>query len=209
MKDKNEALRGLKTDLLRKPIAKMDKFYRIKELVQSFFKSLPMSLTSKNSIKYFGAVESRDWFNSCTMIDASEKPLITWIGHSSFLIQLGGKNILLDPIFGDLMFLYKRNFPPGISLDNLPRIDYILISHNHGDHLHKKTLLKLKKYNPVILVPKGAMAWFDKNNFSNVYESDWWQSHNIDKNIKFDFLPAIHWSGQSFLILISQFGEVG
>ncbi|MBD3273496.1 MBL fold metallo-hydrolase [Candidatus Dependentiae bacterium] len=174
-------------------------FQRIKELIQAFFKSLPMSLTSKNSKKYFGAVKFQDWFTPTIPPEKSEDLLITWIGHSSFLIQVGGFNILVDPIFDDLMFLYKRNFKPGILLNDLPKIDFILISHNHGDHFHKKTILKLRNHNAKILIPKGMKFWFDYNNFTEVYEKDYWQESIFEldnKKIKIDFLPAIHWSGQ-------------
>lgn len=174
-----------------------NKFLMLFELLLSFFRSLPMSLTLKNSKKYFGKVKPRDWFFPLKPVESSINPIITWIGHSSFLIQVSGFNILIDPIFEDLIFFYKRNFPPGISFDDLPKIDFILISHNHGDHFNKKTLLKLKKHNSTILIPKGLRGWFDKNNFKEVYEKEWWQSYSINENLKFDFLPAVHWSGQS------------
>jgi L-ascorbate metabolism protein UlaG (beta-lactamase superfamily) len=176
-----------------------NKISRLFELAQSFVRSLPMSLTSKESKKYFGAVKLSDWFISLKSVDSSINPLITWIGHSSFLIQINGFNILVDPIFEDLMFLYKRNFPPGISFNDLPKIDFILISHNHGDHFDKKTILKLKKHNPKILIPKGLSCWFLKNGFKDVHENEWWQSYKVNKDLKIDFLPAVHWSGQSLL----------
>lgn len=183
-------------------MSKKTKFYRIKELLQVFFRSLPMSFTSKYSKKYYGEVKVKDWFTPSVPPKFSNKPLITWIGHASFLIQLNGVNILLDPIFDNLMFFFTRNFAPGVSLDDLPKIDFILISHNHGDHFNKKTLLKLKKHNATILVPRGMKAWFEHNNFLKVKENDWWQDSlfNIGNQvIKFDFLPAVHWSGEGLL----------
>jgi len=116
------------------------------------------------------------------------------------LIQIGGVNILTDPIFSDLMYLYPRNCAPGIALHDLPKIDFIIISHNHQDHMEKKSLLALKKDKPHILVPKGDKKWFDKNNFENVSEYDWWQDQSFG-SAKFTFLPAIHWSGNGFLHL--------
>ena len=126
-------------------------------------------------------------------------PLITWIGQSTFLIQIDGINILTDPIFGDLAFLYKRFEKPGIALEDLPTIDYILISHNHRDHMEEKALLYLKKFNPIICVPLGNKKWFDKRGFKNVIEFSWWQDKvflAVSKNIKFSFLPAHHWSSR-------------
>ena len=110
-------------------------------------------------------------------------------------------NILTDPIFSDLMYIYPRNAKPGISLENLPKIDFILISHNHKDHMEKSSILALRKYNPVILVPKGNRRWFDKKGFEKVFERDWWQEGSFPlgdsdlEKIKISFLPAIHWSG--------------
>lgn len=124
----------------------------------------------------------------------SMKLLITWIGHSTFLIQVGGYNILTDPIFGSPTFLFPRLAAPGISFDQLPPIDIVMISHNHYDHMHGPTLKKLKKHhNPLFLVPEGDKRWFDMRRFKRCKEFSWWGQHRLC-DMRFTFLPAHHWS---------------
>lgn len=132
----------------------------------------------------------------------STEPLITWIGHATFLIQINGCNILTDPLFGDVkvgpMTLSKRVMAPGITLENLPHIDAIIISHNHSDHTDAWSLQELcKKYDPVVYVPEGDRALFKGIGFSRVHECTWWQVNHQTvegNNITFTFLPAYHWS---------------
>jgi hypothetical protein len=73
-------------------------------------------------------VDSANWiFQNKNVAISSTQPTITWIGHSSFLIQLDGINILTDPVFGDISLVFRRIMPPGILFEQLPRIDLILI----------------------------------------------------------------------------------
>lgn len=124
-------------------------------------------------------------------------PVVTWVGHATFLISVSGLNILTDPIFGNPSFLFPRMTAPGLSLDNLPSIDVVILSHNHFDHMHASTLVALAQNNKLIkiLVPLGDKAWFDRRGFEHVEEYTWWDSVTIDSLI-FTFLPAIHWSGR-------------
>lgn len=132
----------------------------------------------------------------------SQEPRITWIGHATFLIQVGWFNILVDPIFGDVkvgrMTLTKRTMPPGIKLEDLPRIDAILISHNHSDHTDTASLMALAKaYDPVVYVPEGNKEVIASMGFSRVVEATWWDTKiqtKLDKQIRFTCLPARHWS---------------
>lgn len=127
-------------------------------------------------------------------------PMITWIGHSTFLIRCGGINILTDPIFGNASFLYRRMLPAGLQPNELPPIDVVILSHNHRDHMDEDSLLALRHNKHMhILVPKGDKAWFDKRNFSNVQEFTWWEQtiipvERLQKEARLTFLPAIHWS---------------
>lgn len=153
-----------------------------------------------------------NWIDNTPPIKSSEKLAITWIGHSTFLIQVGGFNILTDPIFGDLFPLFRRFIAPGIEIKNLPKIDFVIISHNHPDHMNAYALKYLKNYNnPNVkyLVPLKDKKWFDRRSFNslNVYECTWWQTLKFDNlsvnndilneilsEIEFTFLPAFHWS---------------
>lgn len=128
----------------------------------------------------------------------SEQPKVTWLGHSTFLIQIGGKNILTDPIFGSLSFVFRRLVPAVIKVADLPPIDYVLISHNHFDHMDSSSLKAIKKRFPSahMLVPMGDKEWFDRHDFKYATEHLWWEE-TVDqfvKDLKFTFLPANHWS---------------
>lgn len=132
----------------------------------------------------------------------STDPRITWVGHSTFIINVGGLNIITDPIFGNPSFLFPRMMPPGVTLEQVPRIDVVLISHNHRDHMHAPTLYALheKNSNIKILVPLGDKAWFDKRGFKDVQEYTWWDGDTVTSTagcaVSFTFLPAVHWSGR-------------
>lgn len=125
---------------------------------------------------------------------------IQFIGHSSFLIQLEGMNILTDPVFNDLYIFtircFKRKAPPGIDIKDLPKIDLILISHSHIDHMEKSSLLYLKRYNPTIIAPEGLGKWFKKRGFKKVFSLSDWDSITFNKKISIQAIPAIHNSGR-------------
>ncbi len=93
----------------------------------------------------------------------------------------------------------KRTHPPGISLSGLPKIDIVLISHNHYDHLDKRTVLALSRLFPHIawFVPKGVKQWFDRLGISPVYELSWWEERELSIPIKLTAVPAQHFSGRS------------
>ncbi|WP_066064404.1 MBL fold metallo-hydrolase [Neobacillus soli] len=119
----------------------------------------------------------------------------TWIGHSSFLIQLNGLNILTDPVWAKRMGFERRLTEPGISLAALPEIDLVVISHGHYDHLDFPTLKKLKGA-PHYLVPVGLKSLFTKKGYQKVTEMSWWESTELE-GITIHFVPAQHWTRRS------------
>lgn len=130
---------------------------------------------------------------------------LQWVGHSTFLIEYAGKNVLTDPMWSDRAspFRYlgpKRHQQPGISLEALPPIDYILISHNHYDHLDEHTCLALYKLHPNVrfIVPLGLKNWFLKRGISNsnIEELDWWQIAHTEF-MRVTAVPSQHFSGRS------------
>ena len=140
-----------------------------------------------------------DWVEYRQPLPASHKPTITWLGHATFLIQIGGINILTDPLFFNISGFLRRIIPTPVSLDQLPPIDVIILSHNHQDHMDTKSLEILKRFDPLILVPLGDKKWFDRRNFKRVIENDWWAIESVTKNneqVNFHFLPASHWTGR-------------
>ncbi len=164
------------------------------------FSSLYMML--KANIQSLGKQHAiLNWIDKKDPIAHSIKLQITWIGHSTFLIQIGGINILTDPIFTDLTPLFRRASPPGIPIELLPSIDFVVISHNHRDHMDAYTLKRLKEHVGItFLVPKGDKAWFQARNFERVIEHMWWDKQTFTASfdrltqIEFMFLPALHWS---------------
>ncbi|WHY69363.1 MBL fold metallo-hydrolase [Neobacillus sp. SuZ13] len=123
------------------------------------------------------------------------KTSYTWVGHSTFLIQLNGINILTDPVWARRMGLEKRLTEPGISLADLPEIDVVVISHGHYDHLDFPTLKKLKG-NPQYFVPAGLKALFNRKGYQKVSELNWWESVELG-GITIHFVPAQHWTRRS------------
>ena len=130
---------------------------------------------------------------------------VTWIGHSTFLLQVDGLNILTDPIFSarasPVSFAGpKRSTPPAMTVEQLPPIDVVLISHNHYDHLDKSSVKALQAKQPdnppTYYVPLGQKAWFSKRGISNVIELDWWASAEVG-DITVHAVPVQHWSSRS------------
>ena len=137
------------------------------------------------------------------LIDFKESDnYMIWIGHSTFLIKKNNLTILTDPVFSDRAspfkrFGPKRLIPPSITIEELPPIDVVTISHNHYDHLDIRSLKKLSKANPdlIFLIPEGDLDIFKKRNIPNVTEFDWWEDIAIDKFL-FTFTPVQHWSAR-------------
>jgi N-acyl-phosphatidylethanolamine-hydrolysing phospholipase D len=131
------------------------------------------------------------------------RPTLTWIGHDTFLLQLGGLNILTDPHLTARASPFsfagpERVVAPGLDFDQLPHIDVVLISHNHYDHLDEETVLRLSKQpggSPQYFVPLGVKAWFVKRGIDKVVELDWWQQDS-HAALKLHAVPVQHFSGR-------------
>jgi L-ascorbate metabolism protein UlaG (beta-lactamase superfamily) len=128
-------------------------------------------------------------------------PSVTWIGHATFLVRLAGANILFDPVFSDRVSPVSfagptRIVPLPIDIDDLPRIDVVLISHNHYDHLDADSVARLAAMphgSPRFLVPRGLKAWFANLGITRVDEYDWWQETR-EGALRITFVPVQHWS---------------
>jgi len=103
---------------------------------------------------------------------------ITWIGHSTFLIQINGLNIMTDPVYANQMAFTKRLSNPGIELSELPQIDMICISHGHYDHLDFNTIRHFSK-DTMFLIPIGLKNKFTNRGYRNVFEMSWWDTKNL------------------------------
>ncbi|MFZ1907839.1 MAG: MBL fold metallo-hydrolase [Burkholderiales bacterium] len=124
---------------------------------------------------------------------------LTWVGHASFLVQLGGSSALIDPVMSPALVggLIPRNVAPGLGWQALPKIDLVLVTHNHRDHMDAPTLRRLGP-DPVYVVPRGLGRWFVRAGLRRVVEMAWWQRERI-AGLDLTFVPAEHWSRRGLL----------
>jgi len=129
---------------------------------------------------------------------------VTWVGHSSLLIQLNGLNILTDPMWSEraspVQFAGPRRWVrPGIAFEDVPPLDVVLESHNHYDHLDAPTVRRLARAHPEAswVVPLGLAAFVRKRGVSDnrVRELDWWEEHAIG-SLRIAATPAMHFSSR-------------
>lgn len=124
---------------------------------------------------------------------------VTWIGHTTFLIQLDGVNILTDPVFSDRSSPVqwagpKRYVKPGLKFEDLPEIDLVIISHDHYDHLDLNTIERLGN-KPFYLLPLGVGEYFKDLKIDHFEEKDWGDSISFNK-LEIICTPAQHFSGR-------------
>ncbi len=131
----------------------------------------------------------------------TEKVNATFINHATFLIQLPGVNVLTDPVYSPRVSPYtfagpKRAREPGIPFEILPKIDVVVVSHNHYDHLDIETLKRIDgKFHPLFLVPLGDEKLLLKEGIQNVKAMDWWEEFKV-KDVRIIFTPSRHWSAR-------------
>jgi L-ascorbate metabolism protein UlaG (beta-lactamase superfamily) len=125
--------------------------------------------------------------------NGSGPPRLTWIGHASFLGTLGGGTFLIDPIFSEKAGMsFRRYVPPGLALADLPRLDALLLTHCHYDHMDKETIRALPRQTPVV-VPLGLDRWLRRWGFERITVLDWWESARTGP-LRVTLVPACHWS---------------
>ncbi len=131
----------------------------------------------------------------------AENLRVTWIGHATTLVQMEGVNILTDPMFSErcspVSFAGpKRKMPPAPAFENLPRIEVVMISHNHYDHLDKSTIEKLGN-GPRYFVPLYLGKFLRDLGIKkeNIVELDWWQAAEF-RGLQFHCTPTQHFSGR-------------
>ena len=119
---------------------------------------------------------------------------ITWIGHASFLVQTPRHNILIDPNWANWLIVIKRLKRAGLSIDDLPNIDLVLITHAHFDHLNRRTLRAVAARQPIV-VPSGVASLVYDLGFEKVQEMNWWDEWEY-RGLKITFTPAKHWGAR-------------
>jgi L-ascorbate metabolism protein UlaG (beta-lactamase superfamily) len=124
---------------------------------------------------------------------------VTFIGHSSFLVQAGGLNLLFDPVFSTWLILLRRQRRPGVRPRDLPPIDVVLLSHAHMDHLDRASLRRVVRLTrrrtgraPVVVVPNDVGDIVRGVGFAEVIELRWWESY-VAGGLTITHTPAKHW----------------
>jgi L-ascorbate metabolism protein UlaG (beta-lactamase superfamily) len=140
--------------------------------------------------------------DSTSLATGTEATKLVWFGHSAFLLQLDGKNILLDPMFGDVpaphpLLGNRRYSELPIEIEKLPAIDAIILSHDHYDHLDYGSIQKLKRKTKTFYVPLGVGAHLRSWGIpaEAIHELNWWDEIDHD-SIKLAFAPSRHFSGR-------------
>lgn len=127
----------------------------------------------------------------------------TCIGHATFLLQFAGLTVLTDPVFASRAGPFgllgpKRVCPPALRLGELPRVDVVILSHNHYDHLDLASLRWLaRQRRPHFVVPLGLKSWLEARGIGPATELDWWQSHWPAAGLEIVATPAQHWSSRT------------
>jgi L-ascorbate metabolism protein UlaG (beta-lactamase superfamily) len=164
------------------------------------FKELLSWLTNRERGEWTPRLDLPYGEKPLTQVDSGIR--ITFINHSTFLIQVDGINILTDPVWsnrvGPTSWLGpKRMRPPGIRFEDLPVIHYVLISHNHYDHLDINTLKDISQnHKATVLTPPGVKAYLDKKKTGVVEDMNWWDEKTTSGKVQIQCVPAQHFSGR-------------
>jgi L-ascorbate metabolism protein UlaG (beta-lactamase superfamily) len=121
-------------------------------------------------------------------------PHVTWIGHASFVLRLGGALVATDPVFAARMGPRRRLAPPGVAPENLPPLDIVTVSHSHYDHMDVPSLRALgARGSPTFVVPKDNGQVLRDAGLARVVELGWWESAEI-AGTRVTCVPSQHWS---------------
>lgn len=127
---------------------------------------------------------------------------MTFIGHSSFFLQLGAQNIVIDPNFARWLFVLKRLRRPGIQVRDLPPIDLVLVTHAHFDHLHRQSLRAIARHTrrqsgtgPTLVIPHNVFDLVSDLGFGEIVELEWWNTYRHG-NVDVTHVPSRHWGAR-------------
>ncbi len=163
-----------------------------------------------NKMHSLSALVSESAF--CPMLGESKRPVqvtpeelgITFIGHSSFLLQIAGRKLLVDPVFAMRLIALRRMRRPGIRIEDLPPIDMVLLSHAHMDHLNRPSLRRIVRHTrrlagrtPIAVVPWGVEDLVSDLGFARIVPLEWWQGKRIS-GLDVTMTPSKHWGARYF-----------
>ena len=167
-----------------------------------------LNITLRRKAKQLGRVLRHSMLAPRT--GQSHKPILvsnaelalTFIGHSGFFIQMGGRNILVDPNFARWIFIWKRLRRPGLRIRELPTIDLVLVTHAHFDHLNRPSLRAVARGSrrqcgnaPTIVVPRHVEDLVSRLGFRDVISMEWWQKHSF-AGLEVTHTPSQHWGAR-------------
>lgn len=166
------------------------------EMAPWVLKKLPAAFSSADKI------DMPREYNDGKLLQENKMHTATWIGHSTVLFQMEGSTFLTDPVWSNRVGPFKwvgtvRVSEPGLSMEKLPPIDFVLISHNHYDHLDESSIEEIIDRNPNVkfFVPLRVRDWFEERGIRNVEELDWWEGASFN-GLKIICTPAQHFSGR-------------
>jgi len=166
----------------------------MKSMLKWQLSSNPFKAEKKSDSTRLNVFKDADFFNRT-------ESRITWIGHASFLIHLGGKTLLIDPVFTKQPLLKRYSDLP-FDPDSLRNIDYLLISHDHRDHCDKKSIQLIAERSPNLKILTGLnVGTLVENWVGNlpIQEAGWYQKYNIDDDFEIIYVPSRHWSRRGLL----------
>ncbi len=128
------------------------------------------------------------------------EPSLTWVGHSTFLVRMDGVTFMTDPMFSERASPFsfmgpRRMVPPGLPLDAVPRLNFVLLSHDHYDHTDRPTVVQLARSGVPFVVPRGLAGWV-RGAGGHAIELEWWQHIALD-GVTITCVPARHFSGRT------------
>lgn len=197
---------GVRAELLKKsPQFKNGKFLNL----QTTDMTMP-PLSVLTSILTQGTINDPDTtiisrpFNQSDYAKINKEAKLTWFGHSSVLLNIDGKNLLIDPVFSQRASMFSFMGPKRyaytnhVTVDDMPNIDAVIISHDHYDHLDHETFLKLKSRVSRYFVPLGVGTHLEAWGIpaEQISELDWWGEIDFNETIKLAFTPSRHFSGR-------------
>jgi L-ascorbate metabolism protein UlaG (beta-lactamase superfamily) len=129
---------------------------------------------------------------------------VTFIGHSSFLLQVHGRKLLVDPVFSKRLIVLRRQRRPGVMVEELPPIDVVLLTHAHMDHLDMASLRRVIRATrrltgqpPEVVVPRGVEDLVERLGFSRIHGLAWWEQIEV-QGLKVTMTPCKHWGARMF-----------
>ena len=127
---------------------------------------------------------------------------LTFIGHSSFFLQIAGQNVVIDPNFARWLFVLKRLRQPGLQIRDLPPVDLVLVSHAHFDHLHRQSLRAIARHTrrkrgsaPTLVIPHNVFDLVSDLGFGEIVELEWWNTYR-HRNVDITHVPSRHWGAR-------------